>query len=337
MTSRGDRSGFAIRCPICSENGVNGLFRFYDNDGNFLGDIPMNDPNLKDSLGNRLSFITTERGDADRIASHINSHYLFLAGHTTGGWYGSDRTRVVTVAVWDTRTRTYVGQANVTELTAAHGGVGADTDDFAEYWADVTKPRVNIAVDALNRVCVVFDRGMYTGNQLTHTAARVLAFNPNTGTFTHLTHSFWAFINYCGDPLGDCWAITSRYPTVSMTTRQILIGAKGNINLNNHPEQGRNSPYLVNFYTVISHPDPQEDPTCPAVYGDLDADRDVDLNDFTSFQACFNGPNNPWSESGNPRNCTCLDGDEDGDIDLNDFTKLASCFNGPNRLPACSS
>src|SRR5207244_2912488 len=40
--------------------------------------------------------------------------------------------------------------------------------------------------------------------------------------------------------------------------------AKGEINLQNQPELGANSPREVNFYTVFSQPDAQNDPT-PAV------------------------------------------------------------------------
>jgi hypothetical protein len=54
--------------------------------------------------------------------------------------------------------------------------------------------------------------------------------------------------------------------TVAMTTKQILVAAKGEINLQNQPDQGANSPTEVNFYTVISHPSPKDDPT-PAVGG----------------------------------------------------------------------
>lgn len=65
---------------------------------------------------------------------------------------------------------------------------------------------------------------------------------------------------------------------------------------------------------------------------DFDADGDVDLSDFTTFQGCFNGPNRPpvlADECGGP------DLDDDSDVDLADFSLFAACFNGPNRSPAC--
>ncbi len=64
---------------------------------------------------------------------------------------------------------------------------------------------------------------------------------------------------------------------------------------------------------------------------DFDADGDVDLADFTVFQACFNGPNRP-SAGG----CAVdADFDDDDDVDLADFTVFQACFNGPNQPPAC--
>jgi hypothetical protein len=52
--------------------------------------------------------------------------------------------------------------------------------------------------------------------------------------------------------------------SVAMTTKQILVTAKGEINYDNNPAAGPNSPREVNFYTVFSHPDPKDDPTTPA-------------------------------------------------------------------------
>jgi len=320
------RGGFVIRCGGCG-----GTLRFFDNAGNFLGEASQADPNLRDSQGNPVVF-QTHRGDYTRIAGHIHSPYVYVAGYTTGNPLFTDKD-IVSVAVWDARTRTFVAQANVTELTPEHGGVGADTEDFAPN-ANTDTPRVNLAVDALNRVCVVFTRGTvdYMQNQI---AARVLAFDPHTGTFAHLTHSFWAFRNYCDDMFSGCAGIRGVAPSVAMTTRAICIAAKGEINLSNQPELGPDSAYAVNYYTVISHPVPQDDPTCAVSPGDADADGDVDVNDFAVFQTCFNGPGQPWSGGAEPAKCACMDRDADGDVDVNDFAVFQGCFNGPNRPAAC--
>ncbi len=64
---------------------------------------------------------------------------------------------------------------------------------------------------------------------------------------------------------------------------------------------------------------------------DFDADGDVDLADFGTFQRCFNGPNRPYGATG----CEGADFDTDNDVDLSDFGAFQLCFNGPNRPPAC--
>jgi hypothetical protein len=77
-------------------------------------------------------------------------------------------------------------------------------------------------------------------------------------------------------------------------------------------------------------------PTCNTPAQDVDGDQDVDLVDFGTFQACFNGPNRPWNGPPvDPAKCACLDVDKDTDVDLMDFGQFQSCFNGPNRPPAC--
>ncbi len=68
-----------------------------------------------------------------------------------------------------------------------------------------------------------------------------------------------------------------------------------------------------------------------ASYGDFDLDGDLDLTDFSLFQVCFSGPNQPRPSGW----CAAADADTDGDVDLGDFATFQGCFNGPNRPPAC--
>lgn len=68
----------------------------------------------------------------------------------------------------------------------------------------------------------------------------------------------------------------------------------------------------------------------PLGTADFDNDHDVDLEDFSYFQMCFNGPNRPPAFTG----CAKADIDGDGDADLIDFAAFQACFNGPNRVPA---
>jgi hypothetical protein len=67
---------------------------------------------------------------------------------------------------------------------------------------------------------------------------------------------------------------------------------------------------------------------------DFDRDGDVDLVDFDTFEACFNGPNQPVADGCGADG----DFDRDGDVDLADFVVFQGCFNGPNRPapPGCS-
>jgi len=69
-------------------------------------------------------------------------------------------------------------------------------------------------------------------------------------------------------------------------------------------------------------------------YGDLDQDGDVDLSDFSVFQACFKGPNRAY---GGGAACPSADSDIDGDVDLSDFSAFQYCFNGPNNPPKDAS
>lgn len=210
------QGGFCVR--------VNGTLRFYDNDGNLKGQAAQNTSGESYDSG---------RGDGTRIASHINSPYVFLAGKVSTG-------NLVKVAVWDARDQKFVTVTEVSEPAFA--------GDF---------DRVNLAVDALNRITVswVSKPPGYEQNQV---AARVLAFNAGAKSITALTKSFLPFVN------AGKTGIRTLQMSVAMTTKEICIAAKGEINLQNKPEQGVNSPREINFYTVISHPDPKDDPTPPA-------------------------------------------------------------------------
>jgi hypothetical protein len=69
----------------------------------------------------------------------------------------------------------------------------------------------------------------------------------------------------------------------------------------------------------------------PSLWADFEGDDDVDLADFGSFQACFNGPNRVPKAP----DCTGADFDGDADVDLKDFHVFQRCFNGANRPARC--
>lgn len=206
------KGGFAAR--------VAGVLYFYDNAGNFLGQV--------DQATSGEAF-DRGRGDGTRIAGHVNQPYVFVAGKVSTGPF-------VRVAAFDARTRTYVAAAEASE-----GGFRGDFD------------RANVAADALGRVVVSWV-ARPDGYEQQQVAARVLALEGTS--IRALTPSFLPFINQA--PVGG---IRTFQMSVAMTTRQILVSAKGEINLENKPELGATSPRELNFYTVISHPAPAEDPT----------------------------------------------------------------------------
>ena len=197
---------------------------FYDNAGNLKGTV--------DQAASGASF-DTGRGDGTRIFGHINSPYVYLVGKATTG-------PIVKVVVFDSRDQKFVAIADVSE-----GGFSGDFD------------RAVGTVDALDRLVIswVVKPAGYAQQQV---AARVLAFDAAAKKVTPLTASFFPFLNSATND------IRSIQMTAAMTTRQILIAAKGEINYDNKPALGPNSPRQVNFYTVFSHPAPKDDPTPPA-------------------------------------------------------------------------
>ena len=172
----------------------------------------------------------TGRGDGTRLFGHINSPYVYLIGKVSN-------TTIVKVAAFDSRNQKFVAIVDASE--------GAFTGNF---------DRAIGAVDALNRLTVSWV-AQPTGYANQQVAARVFAFNGTN--FTALTRSFFTFVNYATND------IRSVGMSVAMTTKQICVAAKGEINLQNKPELGKNSPKEVNFYTVFSHPSPKDDPTTP--------------------------------------------------------------------------
>src|SRR6185369_16827178 len=152
------RGGFAIR--------VHNLMYFYDNSGNLQGSVDV-------IATSGLAFDSSAgpgRGDGTRIASDIRSEYVYLAGN-------AGAKTPVNVAIWDARTRNFVASAQV-----------SDTDP-----ATHSVDRVNLAVDALDRICVAYvirPTTDFTQNQI---AARVLKFDGTN--VTYLTHSFFPFVN----------------------------------------------------------------------------------------------------------------------------------------------
>ncbi len=218
------KGGFCVR--------VAGVLYFYDNAGNLKGQVQQNTEYVTD----------VGRGDGVRIAAHINSPFVYLAGF--------DGNEAVRVAVYDSRTQQFVAETHVNEIAKEFGG-----QDDVDFLGDFD--RVGIAVDALNRIIV----GWELNNTFAQTqvVARVLKFDDNAKTLTHLTPSFIPFLNTTDNATHRTLRVN-----VSMTTKQMLVAAKGEINSKNDGAADADVPAQTTFYTVLSHPDPQDDPTPPA-------------------------------------------------------------------------
>jgi len=72
------------------------------------------------------------------------------------------------------------------------------------------------------------------------------------------------------------------------------------------------------------------EPLVVAWPGDFDADGDVDVSDFATFQVCFNGSAKPPALP----SCDTADIDSDGDVDVDDYGRFQLCFNGSSHPPA---
>src|SRR6185436_4363764 len=147
----------------------------------------------------------------------------------------------VSVAIWDSRTGAFVAKATV-----------SDTDPTVH-----TADRVVVASDALDRFCVAYSLQPTADFTRRQVAARVMKFDGTN--ITYLTHSFFAFVNYESNP-SSLTGLETFHPSVAMTTKQICIAAKGQINSTNNASAGPNTAAQTQVYTVVSHPDPQDIP-----------------------------------------------------------------------------
>lgn len=254
--------GFCVR--------YHGKMFFFDNAGSLQGTLDQQDGSTYPLDGEGMPVVLGfSRGDEHRIASHINSDYVFLASMYDKDLDDDPGTiddikQVYGLAVYNAQTRQYVAFVNINEMTADHGGT--DADNFFPDHNDTgvgAVDRVNLAVDALNRVVAVYETTIDGVNESPQVVCRVIEFDPSANPgeeFSYLTASFYPFMNYWTTSNNG---IMSWRMSAATTTQAICIAANGKINLDNNPALGANSPEKVNYYTVISHPDPQSDPTTP--------------------------------------------------------------------------
>ena len=222
------KGGFAVR--------VAGIIYFFDNAGNPKGQVDPADSTIGFDRG---------RGDGTRLAGHINSPFVYLAGTVTDTKDDGSPIKVPYLAAFDSRDQKFTASIKV-------GDIDGDSD------------RVNLAVDALNRVTVAYE-GKPTDYEQFQMMARVIGYDAAAKKFTALTPGFFPFKN------NSKTGITARGPSVAVTTKQILIAGKGTLNSQNKPDLGPDTTAKTTVYVVISHPAPAEDPT-PAVIIDGPAD-----------------------------------------------------------------
>ncbi|MHC4444633.1 MAG: hypothetical protein ACYTBZ_09290 [Planctomycetota bacterium] len=125
------------------------------------------------------------------------------------------------------------------------------------------------------------------------------------------------------------------YP-VSITDGQLAVDEHGSPNANDGYVHGNLSPSLTYYYSAFAHDgkpnyaggaNAQAQPYAP---GDFDFDRDVDQENFGSFQVCLSG-DGVLPEAG----CEFADLEEDGDVDIIDFGIMEPCMSGANNPPGC--
>ncbi len=213
---------------------------FHNNDGERRGQIRQTD------LPETLRFDAQQDASA-QIASHINRSLVFLAGRADLFSQQGERRKdasgqfrkSVQIAAFDATTPKFLSRRIVSEASAGNGG----SDAFG---------RVDIAADALGRAAVAFEAKLQE-TENPQTLIRVLAYNPTADKWSDPTPSFFAFSN------PNRPESRSVSPSISMTTQEILVAATGEIHRANHP--GTDASRHTIFYTMFSHPDPQDDPT----------------------------------------------------------------------------
>lgn len=225
-----------------------GRLYFHNNDGEQRGQIGQAE------LPETLRFDAKQDSSA-QIASHVNRSLVFLAG--TADLFNQQGERLkdasgqfrksVQIAVFDTTTPKFLSRRMVSEVSAGNGG--SDAFDLSG-----TFGRIDLAADALGRTAAAFEVKQQESEN-SQTLIRVLAYDSTADKWSAITPSFFAFHHH------ECPEFRSLSPSISMTTQEILVAATGEINQTNNPSVGVNTPPQTIFYTMFSHPDPQDDPT----------------------------------------------------------------------------
>jgi len=125
------------------------------------------------------------------------------------------------------------------------------------------------------------------------------------------------------------------YP-VDVNDGQLAVDKAGVPNTNDSFAHTNLDHSLTYYYSVFAHDSKPNYATgvnaqaMPYSIGDFDLDRDVDLEDFGKFQACYSGEGVLYETD-----CGFADLSGDGDVDLSDFAIMQPCITGTNIPPGC--
>lgn len=136
--------------------------------------------------------------------------------------------------------------------------------------------------------------------------------NGGGGTMSYTVSDDAAWLSV--DPAGGTSTGETDTLTVNYTTAPLNPG-KHTATITVTAVSASNSPQTIAITLEVINPSPP---------GDFDGDRDVDAQDFATFQGCMTGPNaGPYSPG-----CEDADLDRDGDVDQADFGVFQRCFSG---------
>ena len=119
-----------------------------------------------------------------------------------------------------------------------------------------------------------------------------------------------------------------------------LSGTTGQPDARNQAMTGGNYGLIGGFWFM---------PACAQIPADFDGDCDVDADDFGLLDACWTGPNVPYTPPDIlPPECALTpngdgyipaDFDADGDVDQADFSRFQRCYSGQNNPadPNCAN
>ncbi len=214
---------------------------------------------------------------------------------------------------------TWSGNTGVTNVGSGSDPIYVELDGHTAYYDNISLRQIVNHLPVMDVTELNVSEGSFVSADITATDTDT----PDLVTLTHVSGALPAGLLLSANT-------ASGSPTAKITVQGT-------------PEPGTAGTYVLEFTASDDLPAGTITGTvtinvsgCKAPPQDVDGDGDVDLRDFETFQACFNGANRPWPGPPIPQAaCACIDADKDLDVDLTDFGVFQSCFNGPNRPPAC--